>query len=103
MRFNAGDEVIVRETDWVGNIVKQRLDEDMYIVRFERYFSGSDLQLMSEAEAELKAAKKVEWWGPGRTAEIERLTPLLKQDIEDGRLSAATIESMKKLGLITKV
>lgn len=99
MGFKAGDEVIVKETGWVGNVVKQHLDDDIYLVRFERYVSGSELQLMSEADAELKASRPSNG-GPERTAETERLALLLKQDLEDSKLSASTIESMKKLNLI---
>jgi hypothetical protein len=102
MAFKAGDEVIVRETGWVGNIVKQRLDDDMYLVRFERFIGGPKLQLMSEADAELKASRPLDWWAPELTAERQHMNVLLEQDLKvnDGKLSEATRESMRKLGLI---
>ncbi len=103
MAFKPGDEVILRDSGWVGNIVRQRLDDDIYLVRFERYCSGENLQLLSEADAKLRASKPLDWWAPERTEEYNRLTPLLKQDLEDGKLSKATIESMTKLGLITNL
>jgi hypothetical protein len=103
MELKAGDEIIVRGTDWVGNVVKQRIpNEDMYLVRFERYFTADKLQLMSEADAERRAGEPLPWYAPEKTAEMEKLTPLLAKDLNDGsnKLSDETIESMEKLGLI---
>jgi hypothetical protein len=103
MAFKPGDEVILESNGRVGSVVRQRLNEDFYVVRFERYCDGSKLKLMSEVEAERKASKPLDWWAPELTEEYKRLTPLLKQDLEDGKLSAETIESMTNLGLITNL
>jgi dihydrofolate reductase len=55
MKFSAGDEVIVKGTDLVGKIVRQRLNDNIYLVQIEHYYSGDALQSMKEAEAEQKA------------------------------------------------
>jgi hypothetical protein len=103
-KFAAGDEVIVRGTDWVGEVIKQRIEgEEMYLVNFERYFSGSKLQLMSEADAEMKALQPSPLWAPEKLEELEKLTDLLKETYPDGKivtLSEPILQSMRALGLI---
>lgn len=106
MKYSAGDEVIVRGTDLVGTVVKQRLDDDMYLVRIEKFFNGDSLQGMKEAEADLRQSQPAPIWAPQFAAEWERLGELANEHFRHGatdKLSQPMIESMKKLGLIKKL
>ena len=103
MAFKQGDEVVVASNGWVSNVVKQRLNDDIYLVRFDMYCDGSSLKLKSEADAEREASKPLAWRAADAAEEWKRLAPLLKRDLEDGKLSESTTESMTKLGIITKL
>jgi dihydrofolate reductase len=105
MKFSAGDEVIVRGTNLVGKVIKQRLDDDIYLVRIEKFYRGDSLQSMKETEAELKSNQTLPLWSPEFAAEWERLAQLTDEHQRQGdpdRLSEPMMESLRKLGLLKK-
>jgi hypothetical protein len=105
MKFSAGDEVIVRGTDLFGVVVKQRLDEDMYVVRIEKIYRGDSLQSMKEAEAESKSSQTPPVSAPELAAEWKRLAQLTDEHRRNGNLdsfSEPMMESMRRVGLLKK-
>jgi len=103
MAFSEGEEVYVKQVNLRGIIVSQRLDEDIYLVRFEYYYRGSSLE--SDCDSMQADSRRLQLGSQEYLDEMNRLADLVSEGTDNTHSSAlppAVIESMTRLGLIVR-
>ena len=101
MAFSEGEEVYVKQVNLRGIIVSQRLDEDIYLVRFD--YRGSSLE--SDCDSMQADSRRLQLGSQEYLDEMNRLADLVSEGTANTHSSAlppAVIESMTRLGLIVR-